>query len=203
MATDFNGSESVALGSNPGNSTLGGTLAASATDGIAVFANLNLNKAASGYALTVASGLLTPATSTAIAVGSAQPRSWSSLSSLRRPFQRAVQYRLTVVAEDANQNVATDFTGTITAAFAANFGGSLLTGTLGGTLTTNAVAGVGSFDGLTLNMPGKGYTLQLTAVGLSSVFTNPLDVPTVLTIDGTSDSTTASVSRLQARRSST
>ena len=65
------------LGSNPGGSTLGGTLTVSATSGVAAFSGVNLNKAGSGYTLAVTSGTLTAATSSAISVTPAPLRSWS------------------------------------------------------------------------------------------------------------------------------
>ena len=51
LATGFTGSETVALASNPGSSTLGGTLTVSATSGVASFSGLTLNKVGSGYTL--------------------------------------------------------------------------------------------------------------------------------------------------------
>ncbi len=68
--TGFSGTETVAIADNPGGSSLGGTLTASATSGVASFSGLTLDKAASGYALSVASGTLTSATSSAISVAS-------------------------------------------------------------------------------------------------------------------------------------
>ena len=68
VATGFTGSETVALASNPGSSTLGGTLTVSATSGVASFSGLTLNKVGSGYTLAVTSGILTSTTSSAISV---------------------------------------------------------------------------------------------------------------------------------------
>ena len=44
VATGFNGSETVALASEPGGGTLGGAVTVSATSGVATFSSLNLNK---------------------------------------------------------------------------------------------------------------------------------------------------------------
>jgi len=55
----------VAIGSNPGTSTLGGTPTVAAVAGIATFSNLTLNNAGNGYTLTAASTGLTGATSNA------------------------------------------------------------------------------------------------------------------------------------------
>ena len=50
VATSFTGSETIAIASGPSGGTLSGTLAASATGGVATFSGLTLNKAG-GYAL--------------------------------------------------------------------------------------------------------------------------------------------------------
>ena len=62
-------------------------------------------------------------------------------------------------------------TGNVSAAIAANPGGS----TLGGTTTVTASGGVATFANLTLNKVGDGYTLQATA-GTVSVTSNKIDV---------------------------
>jgi hypothetical protein len=68
----------VALGSNPGGAILGGTLSANASNGVAAFSDLMLNKAAAGYTLYVSGGGLgwgvtgpitvTPAAATQVAI---------------------------------------------------------------------------------------------------------------------------------------
>ena len=68
VATGFTGSETVAIANNAGGSTLGGTVTVSATNGVASFSGLTLNKVGSGYTLAVTSGTLTAATSSAISV---------------------------------------------------------------------------------------------------------------------------------------
>ncbi len=73
VATGFSGSETVALLANPGGSTLGGTLTATATGGMASFSGLNLNNPGSGYTLTVTSAGLTSATSGSFTVVANNP----------------------------------------------------------------------------------------------------------------------------------
>ena len=51
LITSFNGTVTVALASNPGGATLGGTLTATASDGVATFSGLTLTTAAAGYTL--------------------------------------------------------------------------------------------------------------------------------------------------------
>src|SRR5207247_4271551 len=54
----FTGSVAVALGNNPGGSTLSGTTTVAAVNGVATFVDLSLNKTGTGYWLTAtATGL--------------------------------------------------------------------------------------------------------------------------------------------------
>jgi hypothetical protein len=70
--------------------------------------------------------------------------------------------RVTVQARRADNSVATNFTGSVTL----TRGGSG-TGTLGGTVTRNAVAGIVNFDSLTFSAAGT-YTLIASATGLTN-----------------------------------
>ncbi len=55
----FNGKVTIALGANPGHSTLGGTTTVTAQDGIAVFDGLTLNELGTGYTLQFTSSFPT------------------------------------------------------------------------------------------------------------------------------------------------
>ena len=68
LDSSFNGTVTVALANNPGGATLGGTLSVTASNGVATFSGLTLNKAASGYTLLVSSSGLDSATTGAITV---------------------------------------------------------------------------------------------------------------------------------------
>ena len=81
-------------------------------------------------------------------------------------------FGLTIKVEDGFGDVVTSYNGSVTIALANNPGG----GTLGGTLTVAAVNGVATFSGLTLNNLGTGYTLKVTASGLSSASTAAITV---------------------------
>jgi len=58
----------VAFANNPTGATLGGTLTASASQGVATFSGLTINKTGSGYTLQVSSSGLSSAVSNAITV---------------------------------------------------------------------------------------------------------------------------------------
>src|SRR3989475_7311454 len=73
----------------------------------------------------------------------------------------AITPAVEVTAQDGNGNTATGFTGNITLAIGTNPS----TGTLSGTKTVAAVAGVASFSGLSIDKAGTGYTLTATGAG--------------------------------------
>ena len=63
VVTSDNSSVTIAIGANPGNGTLSGTLTVAAVNGVATFNGLSINKAGTGYTLTATDGSLTGATS--------------------------------------------------------------------------------------------------------------------------------------------
>ena len=68
IVTTANNEVSVAIASNPGGATLGGTTTVQAVNGIVTFSNLSLNKKGKGYTLKLTSSGLTGATTSAIQV---------------------------------------------------------------------------------------------------------------------------------------
>ena len=70
-----------------------------------------------------------------------------------------------VAVEDDLGNTMTSFNGTATIAIGRN-GGALLPGTLSGTKTVSFVNGIATFSDLSIDQPGNGYTLRVTATGL-------------------------------------
>jgi len=77
-----------------------------------------------------------------------------------------------VEVRDANGTLVPGATNAVTIAIANNAGG----GTLTGTKTVIANAGVATFAGLSLNKVGTGYTLQATATGLSSATSSAFNI---------------------------
>jgi fibronectin type 3 domain-containing protein len=70
VSTDTS-SVTLALGANPGASTLSGTLTVAAVNGVATFSSLSLNQGGTGYTLTAADGSLTTATSSTFNIAQA------------------------------------------------------------------------------------------------------------------------------------
>jgi len=72
--------------------------------------------------------------------------------------------RATVV--DAQRNTVTNFTGPVTIVIGRN-AGLLVPGTLSGTTTVTPVSGVATFSNLSIDQLGSGYTLRVSAAGLT------------------------------------
>src|SRR5207237_6694195 len=81
---------------------------------------------------------------------------------------RAVQ----VTAEVAQGNTASGVTGNVSVAIGTNPGG----GTLSGTATAAAVAGVVSFGTLSIDKAGTGYTLATSATGLTGANSSTFNI---------------------------
>ncbi|PYO40279.1 MAG: hemagglutinin, partial [Gemmatimonadetes bacterium] len=174
VVPSFTGPVTVALGNNPGGSTLGGTTTVAAVGGVATFSNLSLDKTSSGYGLTATAAGLSSTTSSSftITAGTATQLVFGTPPSTTiagRQISPAVKVR----ALDALGNVATGFTGDVTLALGANPGG----GTLSGTNPVAAVSGVATFFDLSINKTGTGYTLTASAGGgLGPITSTPFDI---------------------------
>ena len=172
VETGFTGTVTIALASNPGNGTLNGTLTANASAGVATFAGLTLDQAANGYTIQATATGLSSATTNAFDI---TPAAASQLVVTTQPPASTIagtSFGLTVTAEDLYGNLTPGFTSGVTVALKNNPG----SGTLNGTLTVNASAGVATFSGLTLDQAANGYTIQATTTGLSSATTNAFDI---------------------------
>src|SRR5207249_2067867 len=130
--------------------------------------------AASGYTLTAAAAGLPNVESVAfeVIVGPAshvdfqtRPHDEIAGGTLGSPY---VQLR----AEDTGGNLVTSFTGLVTVTIAGNPGG----GTLNGTTTVAAAAGVASFATLSINNAGVGYTLRAGSGALAVATSGTFDI---------------------------
>jgi hypothetical protein len=173
-ATGFTGDVAVAIDSNPAGGTLSGTTTVAAADGVTTFSDLRINRSGTGYTLSATSGSLTAGTSVAFDVTPVLASQLvftfdvttvpaSQLVFTTQPTTTTVGATISpaveVTMQDALGNINRCFTGDVTVAIWDNPGG----GTLSGTTTVGAVAGVATFSDLTIDMPGIGYTLIATA----------------------------------------
>ena len=97
----------------------------------------------------------------------------------------AITPAVQVAIQDASGNTVTSSTAMVSLAIAANPGGA----TLGGTVSMAAVSGVATFNNLSLNNAGTGYTLRATSTGLTAATSTAFNVQArvatpVITPDG-------------------
>ena len=166
----------LAIGSNPGGSTLGGTRTVAAVGGVATFSTLTLDRSGAGYTLTAASGSLTGASSGTFSVSAAAA---SQLVFIQQPTSTVagsiIAPPVGVALTDGFGNVVTAGGGTpVTIALGARPPGS----TLSGTLTRTTVSGVASFGNLSINTAAPGYTLTATGGGFGPVTSALFDIST-------------------------
>ena len=170
--SSFNGTVTVALANNPGGSTLGGTITAIASGGVATFSGLTLNKATSGYTLQVSSNGVTSATTSAITV---TPAAASQMAVTEQPpasVTAGSNFGLQASIEDIYGNLETTDNASVSVSLDNNPTGT----TLGGTLSATAAQGVATFSSLTLTKAASGYTLRLSTSGLNSATTGAITV---------------------------
>jgi len=174
-ATGFVGNVTMAIGTNPASGTLSGTKVIAATAGVATFGDLSINNVGTGYTLRATATGLTQATSAAfnIVVGSATQLAFT-VQPVTTTAGVAITPAVKVTARDAIGNPATSFTGNITVAIGTNPAG----GSLSGTKTVTAVAGVATFSDLRIDRNGTGYTLTAASTGLTGATSNAFNINT-------------------------
>src|SRR6266446_1995620 len=163
----------IAIGTNPGGGTLSGTVTANAVAGVATFSNLSIDKTGTGYTLAASAATLTGATSTTFNVTPGTP---AKLAFTVQPTDvvsaAAITPAVQVSIQDAQGNLVPTATNSVTIAIGTNPG----TGTLSGTLTANAVAGVAMFSNLSIDKTGTGYTLAASAATLTGAISTTFNV---------------------------
>ncbi|WP_233261948.1 S8 family serine peptidase [Vitiosangium sp. GDMCC 1.1324] len=152
----------VALSGGSG-ATLSGTATVAAVGGIATFGNLSINKVGTDYKLTATSGTLTSATSSVFSVTPGAPY---RVLITRQPSNvvagASMSPSVQVSLYDQLGNLATQASNPVTLSLGYNTTGAVL----GGVTTANAVAGVATFDSLSVSRAGTNYTLVAGASGL-------------------------------------
>jgi adhesin/invasin len=155
----------LAMTANPGGSTLsctnaGGTGPVTVSGGVAGF-TCSLNKAGTGYALAATSNPAHGTTATNafnIVAGAASQLVFSTQPPASTPASST--FGTAVSIEDLYGNVVTGDTHTVTVSLSAN----PCAGTLAGTTSKAAVAGVASFTNLQITTACAGYTLKAADV---------------------------------------
>ena len=163
--TGYGGVVGIALGSNPGNATLGGTTSEPVAAGVAVFPTLTISRPGTGYtvvattgALSVTSGpfAVTGASSTKLVLATAPSASGQSGVALAQ--QPVVQL------EDSSGTTVAQSGVVVSVAIASG-----PTGTISGATATTDASGKASFSGLAIVGPAGAYTLRFSAPGVAAV----------------------------------
>ncbi len=148
--------------------TTGTVAQMAASVGVASFSNVVLNQAGPDVLSATSAGLAAAATS----VINVTALTASQLV-LLGPYDTVLTgspFGLNVLAVDPEGNIDPTFNGSVTL----SLGPGSPSATLGGAVTENAVDGLASFSGLTIDNPGSGFTLQATSAagpaGASSAF---------------------------------
>jgi hypothetical protein len=183
--TDVNFAEPVriGIGNNPAAGTLSGSTELKASQGIATFSNLSINKAGSGYTLVANAGSPSeqptvsrfPFAASAAEIPSATSAAFSiaagpavNLIFIVQPSNTAAGFAMApvqVAAVDAFRNIVPAFVGDITLAIAPGTGTA--GATLAGSLTVAAVGGISTFNDLSITLTGTGYQLDPISPGLT------------------------------------
>src|SRR5204862_5418511 len=121
---------------------------------------LSIDKGGTGYTLTATGAGSTTSAAFNITAGTATHLVFSVQPSTT-VAGAAITPDVQVTAQDGSGNTATGFTGNVTVAIGTNPS----TGTLSGTKTMAAVAGVATFSGLSIDKAGTGYTLTAAGAG--------------------------------------
>ncbi|MGD0090295.1 MAG: putative Ig domain-containing protein, partial [Planctomycetota bacterium] len=167
-----NSNVTVAIGTNPGGGTLGGTTTVAAVSGVATFSGLSIDKMGTGYTLVAASSTLTGATSNPFNILGPPAKLAFGQGPGNTVAGASIAPAVTVLVQDANGYTVTNDTSSVTLAIGMNAGG----GTLSGTKTVAAVSGVATFSGLSIDKTGTGYTLAATDGTLTSATSNAFNI---------------------------
>jgi hypothetical protein len=171
---------SIINGTGTAGATLSGTTTVNASNGVATFTTLSIDKSGSGYSLqAAASGLTSAASGTfSVAAGPAAQLAFTTQPSGTKAGV-AIAPAVKVTALDALGNTVPSFTGTVTVVITPGTGTA--GATLSGTTAAAATAGIATFADLSLDKvgtanAGTGYTLSATAPSLTSATSDAFDI---------------------------
>ena len=142
---------------------MSGTATVAAVGGIATFSDISINEVNTGYDLIFTATGLTSATSASFNITQAPA---TQLAFVQDPTNAVagvnIAPSITAEVRDANNNLVSNATDSITLSFASD--PSAGAATLGGTLTAvNAVAGVATFSDINVDRAFNSYTLDASA----------------------------------------
>ena len=173
--TSYNASVSIAIANNPSAGTLSGTLTINAVNGVATFNGLSIDEIGAGYSLIASSEGLTTITSNpfnlslgppAKLIFTAQPEGSSYGTPLSTQPAVTILYANGTVVTNSSASVSIDITSGTGAAGAV----------LSGVNNVSAIGGIATFNGLSIDKAGQGYTLTAASIGLNPVVSNSFNI---------------------------
>ncbi len=164
----------LAIGTDPsgGTAVLSGDKVNDAAGGVATFPGLSIQKSGTGYTLEASSPGLGSVGSDAFNVTATDADHMAFTGQPAGPYKagEAINAIPEVTVQDQYDNTCTDSAAAITLSIGTDPSGGAAT--LSGDTQNDAVAGVATFPGLSIDKPGVGYTLQATGAGLPAVGTH-------------------------------
>lgn len=177
------GTQTVTLSlTNPGSAVLGGTSSLAAVAGVATFAGLSVDLVGT-YTFTASAPSATSAVSSSFVVNTAAAArvAFTTQPSASTAANIAFAQQPVVSFQDA-------FGNTVSSACAVTLSLTTGAGTLVGTMTKTAVAGVADFAGLNLrintSVGGSGYVLTATPQGACAAYTTGVSNAFTITLAG-------------------
>jgi len=162
----------VQLNNPPPAGTLLGTLSRTPVAGVVTFNDLRIKEAGTGYTL-IATGLPTPDASTSFNITVAPP---AKLAFFQQPSTTSGGATITPAVVVEVQDSVGNRVGTATNSITMVIGTNPNNGTLSGTLTVSASAGIASFNNLSIDSAGNGYRLSASATGLTGATSNLFNI---------------------------
>jgi hypothetical protein len=164
----------IEISRNPGGGTLAGTRTVNAVNGVASFPGLSIDNGGKGYQLAATSGKLTAASSAAFDVAP-RPVATHLVFTVQPATARpghAISPAIQVEIRDANRQLVPTARDAVTLLIQANPAG----GTLAGTRTVNAVNGIATFPGLSIDKIGHDYKLAASSGALAAAISEEFDI---------------------------
>lgn len=184
-------SVTISIADNPEGGTLTGTTTQAPSGGVASFADLKIDSAATGYTLRAESGTLTSALSSVFNVseGVAAKLAFVDDPPDVEPSTPLNPIEVRILDAAGNQvPVAVN----VALAIGVNPGA----GTLSGVLTSASVGGLATFNSVAIDSTGVGYTLDATSGGLTTAHSDAFDVVLEFTQVKTGDSHTCGLTTI-------
>ncbi|MCB9933784.1 MAG: IPT/TIG domain-containing protein [Planctomycetes bacterium] len=172
LMTTATNAVSVALGSNPGNANLAGTLTRTPAAGVVTFNDLVLDQLGSGYTLVFTAVGLGAHTSASFDIAAAGTGFYVALTGAPGSgYEGEALSTITARIRDVNGTTVTGWATSVTISLSVNPTGT----SLSGTTTVMPVNGVATFTGIVIPVYGT-YRIQVQSGGLFPAESNNINV---------------------------